>query len=79
MKLSSYPAADYESNHSVKQLDSQTVMVKITDFAEEKPMVDLLKKGKRLIENAENLIIDVRINNGGNDEFYFPLLKYIFD
>src|SRR5699024_2036151 len=79
LKLSSYPAADYESNHSVKQLDSQTVMLKITDFAEEKPMVDLLKKGKRLIENAENLIIDVRINNGGNDEFYFPLLKYIFD
>src|SRR5699024_11356585 len=56
-----------------------TVMLRITELSEEKPMDDLLKKDKRLIENGENLIIDVRINNGGNDEFYFLLLKYIFD
>jgi len=28
---------------------------------------------------VKNLIIDVRTNYGGNDEFYFPLLDYIFD
>lgn len=77
--LSSYENEGYVSTHSAKQLDDKTMLLKVTDFAEEKPIVDLVRKNKDLIEKSENLIIDVRINNGGNDEFYFPLLNYIFE
>lgn len=77
--LSDYEFEPYESSHSFKRLNKDTAFLKITDFAEEKPILDIIKNNQSALKEVENLIIDVRINYGGNDAFYFPLLHYIFD
>src|SRR5690606_3898973 len=42
------------------------------------PIDTLINKYKEDLENIKNLIIDVRINNGGRDLSFMNLIKYIF-
>lgn len=79
LTLSDYEEEVYESIHDFRILDTDTAIIKITDFAEEKPILDIIRNNKNTLNEIENLIIDVRVNYGGNDEFYFPLLHYIFE
>ncbi|WP_052256519.1 S41 family peptidase [Salinicoccus sp. YB14-2] len=79
MVLSSYEYDSYNPEYYFDNISSDTTYLKITDFAEEKPILDILKDNKDILQKTENLIVDVRVNHGGNDEFYFPLLDYIFD
>lgn len=79
LTLSAYEEEPYESTHNFKILDADTAILKITDFAEEKPILDIVKNNKNTLSEIKNLIIDVRVNYGGNDAFYFPLLHYIFE
>ncbi|HBV23759.1 MAG TPA: hypothetical protein DEB42_08260 [Jeotgalicoccus sp.] len=76
--LSDYEREPYEGIYNFRLLDDNTALLKITDFAEEKPILDIIRNNKYTLDKIENLIIDVRVNYGGNDEFYFPLLHYIF-
>lgn len=78
LTLSDYEREPYEGIYNFKLLDDETALLKITDFAEEKPILDIINNNKETLRKIKNLIIDVRINYGGNDEFYFPLLHYIF-
>jgi len=79
MPLVRYEAKSYKPCHDFKQINNETVYIKITDFAEEEPIQRLLEDNRGVLERTKNLIIDVRVNHGGNDSFYFPLLNYIFD
>lgn len=78
LELSSYKAEPYKPCHIFKQLNNKTTYIKITDFAAAKPILSLINENRELLEQTKNLIIDVRLNKGGNDTFYFPLLHYIF-
>lgn len=78
LDLSDYESEPYKSKHSFKRLDENTAVMKITDFAEEKPILDIIQNNQSALKEVKNLIIDVRVNYGGNDEFYFSLLHYIF-
>ena len=79
LNLSSYDKESTGAEYSFKQMDSNTAYIKLTDFAQEAPIRELIKNNKETLENSKNLIIDVRVNRGGNDSFYFPLLDYIFE
>lgn len=79
LKLSAYEEEPYKAGHIFKELNNETAYIKITDFAEEEPILRLINENRDFLEQTQNLIIDVRINKGGNDSFYFPLLHYIFD
>ncbi|KIL50835.1 S41 family peptidase [Jeotgalibacillus campisalis] len=68
-----------EPEYSYQQIDSHTCYMKFTDFLQEKPILRVIEDNRKAIEQSENLIIDVRVNAGGNDAFYFELLNYIFD
>ncbi|MGD7045994.1 S41 family peptidase [Jeotgalibacillus proteolyticus] len=68
----------YEPEYSFQQINSQTCYIKITDFLQEEPILTVIEDNSKAIEQSENLIIDVRVNKGGNDSFYFELLNYIF-
>lgn len=69
----------YIPTFTFKQIDAKTSYLKIESFADAEPIQKLLQEHSLEITQSSNLIIDVRINHGGNDTFYFPLLDYIFD
>lgn len=79
LTLATYEHSPYEPSYIAEKLNDETIYMKLTDFAQEKPILGLLEQYKDELDQAANLIVDVRVNYGGNDMFYFPLLDYIFD
>jgi len=77
--LKEYPRPTYFPEYSFKQLNSYTNYIKITDFTQSDPIQKIVQDNFKGLSEAPNLIIDVRLNIGGNDLFYFPLLDYLFD
>ncbi|MCG3086741.1 S41 family peptidase [Sporosarcina cyprini] len=63
--------------YSLRQLEEGPVLLTMTDFANPDAIAKLVEEHKDLLETAEQWIIDVRVNNGGSDASYFPLLPYL--
>lgn len=78
LALADYEDAPYRAEHSFKLLNNQTAYMKLTDFSEEWPILKIARDNQEILNTIDSLIIDVRVNNGGNDTFYFPLLHYVF-
>lgn len=57
-------------------LNENTYYMKMEDFAHEEEIQRLYDDLEANIEKIDHLIIDVRVNNGGSDSLYFPLLPY---
>ncbi len=72
-----YKKPPYVPVYTINQRDESTVCLTMTDFNNPDAIVSLINKHKNLLEKAENWIIDVRLNNGGSDTSFFPLLPYI--
>jgi len=77
--LKEYPRPSYIPQYSFKSLTPHTKYIKITDFTQSEPIQKIVEDNFKALNEAPNLIIDVRLNLGGNDLFYFPLLDYLFD
>ncbi len=62
-----------------KKLTDKTVLLRLSafDYFYVERIEKLIDANINLIENCENLIIDVRDNNGGTDNAYEKLLPYI--
>ena len=58
-------------------LDEQTYYMKMGDFSNELAIGQLYEQVFPKLATIKNLIIDVRVNHGGSDSLYFPLLKYL--
>lgn len=78
LTLADYERLPYTPEYSFQQINSDIAYIKLTDFAQEAPIKKLLNKNQKALESSDNLIIDVRVNKGGNDSFYFSLLDYMF-
>ncbi|MGN7115804.1 S41 family peptidase [Lysinibacillus odysseyi] len=72
-----YKKPPYVPVYTINQRDESTVCLTMTDFNNPDAIVSLINEHKNLLEKAENWIIDVRLNNGGSDTSFFPLLPYI--
>ncbi len=79
LELGAYDKPAYNPSYECFPLNTETMYMKLMDFAQAEPIQKLVRENEYALSQCKNLIIDVRINNGGNDTFYFPLLKYIFD
>ncbi|MEY9974655.1 C-terminal processing protease CtpA/Prc [Lysinibacillus sp. RC46] len=79
LPLATYERSPYVPSYVFKKLDNKTVYLKIADFSQAQPIQDLLNNHESELNKSHNLIIDVRVNYGGNDLFYFPILNYVFD
>lgn len=79
LTLENYVKRPYTPEYSFKQIEPDIAYIKLTDFAQEAPIQKILQENKDALEKSDNLIIDVRVNYGGNDSFYFFLLNYLFD
>lgn len=77
--LASYDRPPRVPEYSFKQIDSNTAYIKLTDFAQEAPIKKILQDNQKALEKSKHLIVDVRVNHGGNDSFYLALLDYMFD
>lgn len=77
--LGDYDREPFTPNYLFNQLSENIGYMKLTDFTQAKPIQDLIEKNYSSINNSNNLIIDVRVNYGGNDAFYFPILPFVFD
>ena len=73
LSLKEFDKPAYVPEYSLRSLDPQTVFIKITDFNQGEPIQQLITDNQQALNDAENLIIDVRVNLGGNDLFYLPL------
>ncbi|MTB63766.1 peptidase S41 [Streptococcus sp. zg-86] len=65
-----------EDSFEVKQLQPDLVYLKMENFWNEEKIGALYQEAAPLLEQATYLIIDVRVNHGGSDSLYFPLIKY---
>lgn len=79
LALANHVKSPYNPEYSFKQIEPDIAYIKLTDFAQEAPIQKILQENKDALEKSDNLIIDVRVNHGGNDSFYFSLLNYLFN
>ncbi|QTD39591.1 S41 family peptidase [Sporosarcina sp. Te-1] len=63
--------------YSLRRLEQGPVLLTMTDFANPDAIAKLVEEHKDLLETADRWIIDVRVNNGGSDASYFPLIPYL--
>lgn len=73
----SYEKKPYTPVYSVSELENNTLLIKITDFMNLDAIISLMEKNKESLDSSERWIIDVRVNYGGSDISFHPLLPYI--
>ncbi|WP_096273270.1 S41 family peptidase [Paucisalibacillus globulus] len=78
LELKQYEKSPYQPVHSMKKLNEDTLFMTLSDFFEPTPIDNLIDEHKEELESINNLIIDVRTNNGGRDLSFMNLTKYIF-
>ncbi|WP_047985535.1 S41 family peptidase [Ornithinibacillus californiensis] len=78
IELKKYPKEGYVANHSITRIDEDTLCMTLTDFFNPDPLNQLIEKHKKELSKTVNLIIDVRINNGGSDATFQNLTPYLF-
>lgn len=69
----------YHPEHSFKNLSKAIGYMKLTDFFDPDDVKNLISKNIQRLNNLNYLIIDVRVNHGGDDQSYRPLLEYFVD
>lgn len=76
--LRTYEKAIPNSEYTMDHLDDNTLILKMTDFLNADAISELVEENKGELAQRQNLIIDVRVNRGGSDASYFPLLPFLF-
>lgn len=71
-----YTKENYKAIFSVQQLDA-AILLTINDFVNPDDIMRMIRENQSLLENEDAWIIDVRVNYGGSDGSYFPLLPFI--
>ncbi len=79
LDLEQYARPAYTPEYYLKQLNENTVYIKLTDFGQSEPIQKIIEENEVLLNSIQNIIFDVRVNYGGNDLFYFPLIGYTID
>lgn len=73
-----YPSGDVESKYECKRIDGDTILLRYNDFMDYELSQKLLAEYEKEILSSKNLIIDVRVNSGGYDSVFLPLIDYMF-
>ncbi|GKV57720.1 hypothetical protein NCCP2222_36670 [Sporosarcina sp. NCCP-2222] len=79
LDLTQYDAPAYTPEYILNQLNEHTVYIKLTDFSHSEPIQRMVEEHEAILNSMQNIIFDVRVNYGGNDMFYFPLVGYTID
>lgn len=76
-KFSCYEKEKHVPTYSVEKINNDTILLTITDFMNPDAIVTLIKENQTLLDLTDNWIFDVRINYGGSDSSFYPLLPYL--
>ncbi|WP_432361719.1 S41 family peptidase [Sporosarcina sp. UB5] len=71
-----YDKKPYVPTYSVEK-KQDAVVITMTDFANPDAIVKMVEENKKLLETTDKWIIDVRVNYGGSDSSYYPLIPYL--
>lgn len=77
IKFKFYEKANYKPTYSVKKYNENTLLLTFTDFMNPDAIASLISENKELLGTTDNWIIDVRVNYGGSDSSFYPLLPYL--
>ncbi|MEH7349401.1 S41 family peptidase [Gottfriedia acidiceleris] len=72
-----YERSPYSPTYTVSSLTENVLLITMTDFMDSQAILNMIKENHQLLEITEHWIIDVRINYGGSDASFYPLLQYI--
>ncbi len=72
-----YEKKPYKPTYSVQQLTEEAILITMTDFADPDAIAKMITENQAILDSSEKWIIDVRVNYGGSDSSYYPLLKYL--
>ncbi|MDQ0160801.1 S41 family peptidase [Alkalibacillus salilacus] len=78
IQLNQYEKADYTPKHTITRIDSETLLMTLTDFFDAEVIDQLIDKHQNSLMSTKNLIVDVRTNYGGSSLAYEGLEKYLF-
>ncbi|GAK04030.1 TSPc, tail specific protease [Geomicrobium sp. JCM 19037] len=76
IELTNYPSEPPVAVHTVQSLDQDIALITLTDFANPNDVHDLLKRERESL-SKKKWIFDVRVNHGGSDASFHPLLDYV--
>ncbi|AIF43079.1 S41 family peptidase [Virgibacillus sp. SK37] len=65
--------------YSFNKISNDLALMVLTDFMDENAISELIRENEKILGSVENLVIDVRINNGGSDLAFLKLLPYLFE
>lgn len=73
----SYDKKQYVPTYTVKKVDEDILLMTMTDFMNPDAISQMVRDNKALLDGMDKWIIDVRVNNGGNDSSYYSLFPYL--
>lgn len=59
------------------EVENEIAFITLTDFVNPDAIAKLIEDNRNLLETVSSWIVDVRVNYGGSDSSFFPLLSYI--
>lgn len=68
----------YKPVHRSELLNNNTLKMTFTDFFSPEPVNQVIEDNKGRLKHLDNLIIDVRVNNGGSGDSFEILYPYLF-
>ena len=71
-----YEKKQYVPTYSVEERDG-VAFITMTDFANPDAIVKMMAENKELLDTTNQWIIDVRVNYGGSDSSYHPMIPYV--
>ncbi|MYL44986.1 hypothetical protein GLV94_04975 [Virgibacillus halodenitrificans] len=79
LKLQKTPKQPVPPIYSFNKIASDLALMVLTDFMDENAISELILENEETLSSIKNLVIDVRINNGGSDLAFMKLLPYLFE
>lgn len=71
------PTESYGPAFDGHYIHQDTYYLKMENFSDEAALATLYEKALPELAKVDNLIIDVRVNHGGTDSLFLPLLPYV--
>ncbi|MGV3466541.1 MAG: S41 family peptidase [Heyndrickxia sp.] len=78
LNLQKYEPVPRNNVSTLKSMNENTLLMTLPSFSNVRAVLDFVKNHEDELKACENLIIDVRKNNGGNGQAYSTLMQYIF-
>jgi hypothetical protein len=75
--FSTYEKSIYKPTYAIEKVNEETLLFTLTDFANPDAILRLIRENQVLLETTDQWIIDVRVNYGGSDSSYYPLMPYL--